>query len=222
MRRDGRENWWRLPLNQVPGGHASGRHTDQLTVTTIGARAAITPGLDQAAPGPERPAPDWARTETLASNTRASVAGASGNEAELVLLFLEQEAAGHHDQEACIVPSDTIVREMPFRFGHADLVMFHVDGSVTVIEARDGSRGYDHVVAGIGRAGLYAVQLAASKGAVKRVRRALLWSSTDDFAADGAIGAACAVAGEIPMAWPSMRVLMANVAAVRGVMEAGS
>lgn len=172
-------------------------------------------------PSPDKPAPDWERIKGAAAEILAAWVGApAGDEVELVRLFLEQEATGHHDGSVGTGPNDTIVSEQGFRVGRADLVVYHVDGSATVIEAKDGSRGYNHVVAGIGQASLHAVQLADSKGAVKRVRRALFWSSTADIETDLAIEAACEVAGVIPMAWPSLRVLMANVAAVRRVMEA--
>ena len=109
---------------------------------------------------------------------------------------------------------------MSFRYGRADLVLFHVDGSATVVEAKDGSRGYTHVVAGIGQAGLYATQLAMSKGAIKKVRRALLWSSTGDAMLDALIEESCLQAGVVPVPWPSMRVLqettLATIAEMAG------
>ena len=95
--------------------------------------------------------------------------------------------------------SDTVVTEMSFKYGRADIVVFHIDGSATVIEAKDGSNGYNHVVAGIGQASLYASQLANKRVNLKEVRRALLWSSSGDRDEDDQIKEACLMAGVIPM-----------------------
>jgi hypothetical protein len=93
---------------------------------------------------------------------------------------------------------------MSLRFGRADIVVFHADGSASVIEAKDGSKGYAHVVAGIGQASLYAVQIAMAKGAVTRVRRALLYSSTGDILQDACVEAACEQASVIPLLYPTL------------------
>lgn len=163
---------------------------------------------------------DWQRIESAAAEFLAEAGRDHGGvESDLVRLFLQQEQTGRHDKDIGTGPNDTIVTEMPFRFGRADLVEFHADGSATVIEAKDGARGYGHVASGIGQASLYAVQLAAAKGALTYVRRALMWTSTGHPASDAEICAACVAAGVIPMEWPSMRVLMANEAAVRHVLQ---
>lgn len=143
-----------------------------------------------------------------------------GTEADLVRLFLEQEECGHHEERLGTTPHDTFIREFRFQFGRADLIAFHVDGGATVIEAKDGTCGYTHVVAGIGQAGLYAAQLSLTHGALKRVRKALLWSSTGDKALDALIELACLQAGVIPLPTATMRCLMANGAAVRAEFEA--
>lgn len=96
--------------------------------------------------------------------------------------------------------------------------MFHVDGSASVIEVKDGTKGYNHVVSGIGQAALYSVQLAMTKGAIKRVRKCLLWTSTGDTLLDGVIEDACEQAGAIPMPWQSMASLMASREAVVRVL----
>ena len=138
-----------------------------------------------------------------------------GLERDLVRMFLEAEQCGAHDEMLRTTSRDLFVTEFPFKHGRADIVVFHDTGSATVIEAKDGSKGYNHVVSGIGQAGLYAVQLAMNKGALKSVRRALLWSSTGDLDTDTEIHMACLAANVIPLAWPSMRRLMANWAAVQ-------
>lgn len=93
---------------------------------------------------------------------------------------------------------DTVVYEMALPHGRADIVIFHVDGSVTVIEAKDGLGGYTHVVQGIGQLALYAAQLNL-KGKVRHVRSALLWSAIPDEAANAVVTLTCIRAGVIPL-----------------------
>lgn len=157
-------------------------------------------------------------TETVIAEARAIMASGCplhGVEADLVRSFVEVESAGQHDEVLGMLPSDVIVREMAFKFGRADIVVFHTDGSATVIEAKDGAKGYSHVVSGIGQAGLYAVQLGMSKGAITRVRRALLWTSTGNLTADVLISMTCRNAGVVSLEWPTMRL----IAAVRVAAE---
>lgn len=140
------------------------------------------------------------------------------DEADLVRCFIEQESTGHHDDRICTNPTDTLVCEMPLRLGRADVVIFHTNGTATVVEAKDGSRGYQYVAKGIGQVGLYAVQLGLSRANLSRIRRALLWSSTGDLFADAVIEQACEEAGVIPLPYPSMGVLSANLAAVKAAL----
>lgn len=156
--------------------------------------------------------------EAIAANAIARAAKGEyshGHESDLVRIFLEAERCGRHDEMIQTTPRDTFVTEMAFRHGRADIVVFHDTGVATVIEAKDGSRGYNHVVSGVGQAGLYAVQLSMTKGSLKSIRKALLWSSTGDLSADVEIDMACREANVIPLAWPRMNVMMANLAAVR-------
>jgi hypothetical protein len=141
-----------------------------------------------------------------------------GIERDLVNLFRESFEAGIYEDRIPLGRNDTIVYEMAFRFGRADIVVFHADGSASVIEAKDGTKGYNHVVSGIGQAALYAVQLAATKGALTRVRKCLLWTSTGSVALDGTIEEACEQAGVIPLPWQSMGSLMASREAVTTVL----
>jgi hypothetical protein len=131
--------------------------------------------------------------------TGAAVAlGLRGTERDLVRTFLEAREA-YKD----LVPfdaADTVVTEMAFRYGRADIVIFHVDGSASVIEAKDCAKGYSHVVAGIGQAGLYATQLALAK-TIPNVRRCLLWGSTGDLRVDAVISAVCDQAGVVRLPW---------------------
>jgi hypothetical protein len=120
-------------------------------------------------------------------------------ERHLVVSFIQMQACGHYETDIPMSPEDTIVEEMSFRYGRADLVVFHIDGTASVIEAKDGSKGYSHVVAGIGQASLYASQLAMTRGALKKVRRCLMWSSTRDEGLDALIWATCKTAGVVPL-----------------------
>jgi hypothetical protein len=132
-----------------------------------------------------------------------------GVEKYIVQAFGQSFGCGIYEDRIPMTGGDTIVYEMALKFGRADIVVFHVDGSASVIEVKDGTKGYNHVVAGIGQATLYAVQLASRKDAVKRVRRCLLWSSAGSHLLDGVIEETCEQAGVIPLPWPSMRQLVA-------------
>lgn len=131
-----------------------------------------------------------------------------GNESDVVRAFRECFEAGDplHSELIPIGPNDTVVYEMAFRFGRADIVVFHVDGTATVIEAKDGRKGYNHVVAGIGQVSLYAAQLAL-KDAVKSVRRCLMWSPTGDIRLDALISLICERANVIALPTPSATVV---------------
>jgi hypothetical protein len=94
---------------------------------------------------------------------------------------------------------DTVTTEMSFKYGRADIIIFHIDGSATVIEAKDGTKGYNHVVSGIGQVSLYASQLSNRRVNLREIRRALLWSSSGDHDEDDQIKEACSIAGVIPM-----------------------
>lgn len=94
--------------------------------------------------------------------------------------------------------------EYPFQRGRADLVIFHEDGSATVIEAKDGSNGIRAVVSGLGQLASYAYQLGASKGAPKAIRKALMWSSVGDNEGDAHVEEVCRANGVIPMMMASM------------------
>lgn len=123
-------------------------------------------------------------------------------------MFREAFQCGEMEDRIPQSPCDTIVYEMAFRFGRADIVVFHLDGTASVIEVKDGSKGYNHVVAGIGQASLYAAQLAMSKGAVSMVRKCLLWTSTGNLIGDGLIESACEQSATIALPWPSLRACL--------------
>jgi hypothetical protein len=89
-----------------------------------------------------------------------------------------------------------------------DLVRWFCESMRTKrIEAKDGTKGYRHVLAGIGQVGLYAVQLGMTKRAVTRIQRALLWTSTDNILSDALVEEVCEQAGVISLPWGDMRKL---------------
>jgi hypothetical protein len=126
---------------------------------------------------------------------------------------------GHYDDRIPLTQHDSIVYEMALKFGRSDIVVFHVDGSASVIEVKNGANGYNHVVAGIGQAGLYAAQLGMKNGALTKVRKCLLWTSTGILALDALIEQVCEQAAVIPMPYASMATHMAVKEAVKRVMS---
>ena len=163
---------------------------------------------------------DWQAIET---EYRQILAGEPihGVERDIVRLFRESVAVCKFEDRIPMTRHDTVVYEMVLKFGRADIGVFHFDGSASVIEVKDGTKGYNHVVSGIGQASLYASQLAMSKGALKSVRKCLLWTSTGQLTLDGVIEEACEQANVIPLPWQSMASLMATREAVRRVMVKG-
>ncbi|WP_019573446.1 hypothetical protein [Curvibacter lanceolatus] len=135
-------------------------------------------------------------------------------ESDIVQAFRESISCGIFDERLRMGAADTVVYEMPFKFGRADIVIFHIDGSATVIEVKDGAKGYKHVVSGIGQAGLYAAQLAMSQGAIKRVRKCLLWTSAGSCEVDGVIEITCEQASVIALPWQSTASLAATRKAI--------
>ena len=80
----------------------------------------------------------------------------------------------------------------------ADLVIFHVDGSATVVEMKDGSMGFDRVRAAIGQVGLYAHLMGQSRVRDMTIRRAVMWCNLSP--ADSEVMACiCRDAGVVPL-----------------------
>ncbi len=142
-----------------------------------------------------------------------------GTECDLVRQFLELHGAGCFDER---LPqqsrADAVIKEYAFRHGRADVILFHQDGTATVIEAKDGTKGYTHVASGIGQCSLYAAQLGAKPGVVRAVRRALMWTSVGSSEGDAMIEDVCALAGVIPLPYPATAVLMATRMATEKVI----
>jgi hypothetical protein len=137
-----------------------------------------------------------------------------GVEADITRMFVSASSVGVGEDRIPMSVLDTVVCEMAFKFGRADIVVFHIDGSASVIEVKDGTRGYNHVVSGIGQAGLYAAQLAMSKGALTLVRKCLLWTSAGNVVADSLIEEACEQSNTVALPWGLLSKHMAYERAV--------
>jgi len=146
---------------------------------------------------------------TLLAEQMRRAGDAGGVEKDLVRIFCAQFAAGKIDPALPLGAADTLVFEMSFRVGRADIVVFHADGSATVIEAKDGANGATHVVAGIGQATLYAAQLGMSRAGIRKIRKCVMWSSTGDLAKDALIDHVIEEAGCISLSYPTIRLLVA-------------
>ena len=144
-----------------------------------------------------------------------------GNEADILQMFKIATQSSVPENRIPISKLDTCVYEMSFRFGRADVVIFHIDGTASVIEVKDGSKGYNHVVSGIGQAALYATQIGMSKSNLRLVRKCLLWTSTGSLDADMAIEDACISADTVPLPWANLDVHLAHHVAVLRSFGAG-
>lgn len=142
------------------------------------------------------------------------------SERDIVQGWRDSVAARAFDDRLPMRAEDTIGYEMAFKYGRADIVVFHVDGSASVIEVKDGTKGYAHVVAGIGQVALYAAQLGVRRLNVREVRRCLLWSSTGNVFLDGVIEQACEDANVVPLPWPAVRLMVATRIAAAAVARA--
>ena len=160
---------------------------------------------------------EWNK-ETIAELVcRARLAGFPGSvlmplvksgESSIVALFLSL-IAGKSGED--LIRADGIKDlchvelEYPFPRGRADIVVFHEDGSATIIEAKDGANGIRHVVSGLGQLASYAYQLGASKGAPREIRKALMWSSVGSGDGDIHVESVCRANGVIPIMMASVK-----------------
>lgn len=97
------------------------------------------------------------------------------------------------------VDVDTFAFEYRLPHGRVDLAIFHADGSLTLVEAKDGRLGMKHVLCGLGQVLMYSLDVGMARGRPKTIRKALLWNSTGDLMQDCMIEIACDNAGIIPM-----------------------
>ena len=142
-----------------------------------------------------------------------------GIEKDIVQQFKESTECGHFEDRIPLTANCICIYEQSLKYGRADIVIYHTDGSVSVIEAKDGAKGYTHTVSGIGQATLYAVQIGMSKGAVKKVRKCLLWAGTGNNDLDVMIDIACEQAGVISLPAEPVKITMACRKATCNVME---
>ena len=137
----------------------------------------------------------------------------AGGETALVLLFRSEASTGTaFEERISFNPAiDTLECDFDLLHGSADLVISHADHSFTVIVARDGARGREHVAAGIGMALLCADQLAMLRPSAE-VRKALLWAATGDPLLDDMLDSACTAGGVISLSWSTMKQHLAETA----------
>lgn len=111
--------------------------------------------------------------------------------------------------------ADTIVFEYPLRGRRADAVVFHVDGSATVVEIKDGSAGVMNVLSGIGQCGLYACTLGQTGCSGMKIKRALLWTriSSPEEGVDADVAEICRQAGVTPIFMPRVADMLKERAA---------
>ena len=142
------------------------------------------------------------------------------NESMAVQVFLERWSRGGYRQ---LMPwsdpeTDTVVKEQVLRYGRADIVMYHADGTATVIEAKDGINGYQYVASAIGQVSLYATQIAA-RGTLKRVRRVVMWSGIPDDDKNDLIRDVCKDADVLPICLGHLRATLKLRAALHRLFD---
>lgn len=115
---------------------------------------------------------------------------------------------------------DVVAYDLPSKIGPLPLVVFRSDGTADVVELRNGDHGYEHVCNGIGKAGMYAVQLAEGACKFRRVRRALAWTATGNAQTDTFISIACEKAGIVPMLMTRFNALIDSLRMELAALEA--
>ncbi len=160
---------------------------------------------------------EWTSGELAALIAKAKAAGVPGivllpvvktGEASLVaqfFLLLESDVGRALIQSDGVPDFCHVEVEYNFPNGRADIVIFHEDGSATIIEAKEGANGMRSVVSGLGQLASYAYQLGASKCAPKKIRRALMWSSVGSQEGDAHIEDVCRANGVIPIMMASTK-----------------
>jgi hypothetical protein len=93
--------------------------------------------------------------------------------------------------------------EFVVRRGRIDFMLYHADGSISVVELKDGSNGLQSVLAGIGQIMGYAVQVGMNNPAISRMQKVLVFSACHTMADDQIIIDACEAAGVIPIPFGS-------------------
>jgi hypothetical protein len=142
------------------------------------------------------------------------------SEAMAVQVFLARWARGAYlDLLPWSNPELDLPRtEQAFNLGRADVVLYHADGTATVVEAKDGSKGYSEVAKGIGQASFYATQLR-QLGTVSAVRGAVMWTSVGK-GADEVLIEACHQAGVTPIHMGNLTQQMRTLSVLLPMAEA--
>ena len=125
-----------------------------------------------------------------------------GQEHEIIRLFKVGMASRHvfEDRIPLNTAGDKIFYEhFPF-LGRAAIVVDHSDGTTSVLEVKDGTRGFPYVYGGIGFAEQYARRIQLLRG-TRTIRPCLLWTATDNRVANALIEFACETAGVVPLPW---------------------
>lgn len=102
------------------------------------------------------------------------------------------------------IEADNVVFEYRISNGRVDAAVLLADGSLTLVEKKDGAAGASSVLCGIGQVTMHALTAGLSAGRLREVRKALLWSSTGDVLQNVLIEICCAQAGVIPMQFGPM------------------
>lgn len=87
--------------------------------------------------------------------------------------------------------------EYPVPRGRVDYLLIHADGSITVCELKDGSKGKQHVLSGLGQCISYAIQIGMARAGIPLVRKALVFSSWGRPDEELLVIEACRTAGVI-------------------------
>ncbi len=89
------------------------------------------------------------------------------------------------------------IAEYPVPRGRVDYLLVHADGSLTVCELKDGSKGKQHVLSGLGQCIAYAVQIGMARAGIPLIRKALVFSSWGRPEEEIIVIDACRAAGVI-------------------------
>jgi len=112
------------------------------------------------------------------------------------------------------IPFDIEVDKVVFEYrllnGRVDVAVFHANGSLTLVDMKDGAAGTNSVLSGIGQVTMHALTAGLSVGRPCVIQKALLWSSTGDMLQDVLIELCCAQAGVIPMQFGPMEPQIAS------------
>ena len=89
--------------------------------------------------------------------------------------------------------------EFPVPRGRVDYLLIHADGSVTVCELKDGRKGRQHVLSGLGQCIAYSIQIGMANAGIPKIRKALVFSSWGRPDEELLVMDACRAAGVIPV-----------------------